>query len=146
MPKKKKKKKDFTKSGNTFLEHKNDFNRQNFIRNRTKCNRIKNKANRLHKINEGRTLNDEARNQPRKFWKKKIKSYRKQKSTTAENLNMEDLLEHFQNMYSGNSDTQTINDDIPLNETADPDLNSNISLEELKQAIVHQKINKKNKK
>lgn len=53
-------KKDFTKARNTFLKHKSDFNRQNFTKNRTIYNRIKNNAKRLHKINEGRKLNDEA--------------------------------------------------------------------------------------
>ena len=59
----------------------------------------------------------------------------------GENLNIEDLLEHFQSMYSGKIDTQTINDGIQINETTDPDLDSDISLEELKQATFHQKNN-----
>ena len=45
-------------------------NRQNFTRNRTKYDRIQDKAKRLHKINEGRKLNDEAQNQHWKFGQK----------------------------------------------------------------------------
>ena len=44
-------------------------------------------------------------------------------------------------MYSGKNDTQTIYDGIPINETTGPDLDSDISLEELKQATFHQKNN-----
>ena len=69
--------KDFAKARNVFLKTKNGANRQDFVRTRTKYNRIKTKAKKLFKIKEGQKLNDEAKKQPRKFGK--IKSLRKTK-------------------------------------------------------------------
>ena len=43
------------------------------------------------------------KNNRKKFWKK-IKSLRKNKNNKGENLNMDDLIEHFRNMLSGESD------------------------------------------
>ena len=86
-------------------------------------------------------MNDDAKRQPKKFWKK-IKSIRKNKTKTGENLNMEDLLQHFQTVYSNveNGDTQAETQNILFTKNMrDPDLDSNISLEELKRSVFHKK-------
>ena len=112
------------------MKHKNDLNRQNFVRCRTKYNRIKSKAKQRHKISEGQKLNFEAKKQPRKFWRK-IKSLRKSKTSKDQKVQLEDLVEHFQNMYSNDGDRlPTEIDGVPLNGNIfDPDLDSDICLE-----------------
>ena len=46
-------------------------------------------------VAEDQKLNEDAKRQPKKIWKK-IKSIRKNKTKTCEHLKMEDLLQHFQ--------------------------------------------------
>ena len=87
-------KKDFAKARNLYMKQKDDINRQNFVKQRTKYNRIKTKAKQKFKIAECQKLNTEARKRPKKFWRK-IKSLRKNKSSKGQNLQVEDLLEHF---------------------------------------------------
>lgn len=57
---------------------------------------------------------------------------------------MEDLLQHFPTVYSNfeNDDTEAETHNIIFTEnTLDPDLDSDISLEELKRSVFHQKHN-----
>ena len=136
-------KRDFTKARNLHMKHKNDMNRQTFVKYRTKYNRIKSKAKQKYKIAEGQKLNIEARKQPRKCWRK-IKSLRKKKEAfKGQKLQMKDLLEHFQSTFSSNDDAlPTENNDPIINEASfDPELDCDISLDELKQATFHQKNN-----
>ena len=107
-----------------------------------KYNRIKSKAKQRHKISDGQKPNFEAKKQPRKFWRK-IKSLRESKTSKGQKLQLEDLAEHFQNMYSNEDDRLTTeNDDVPLHGNIfDPDPASDISLEEPKRATFHQKNN-----
>ena len=49
------------------MKHKNDLNRRSFVSCRTKFNKLECKAKKKHKFSEGKTLNFEARKQPRKF-------------------------------------------------------------------------------
>ena len=88
-------------------------------------------------------MNTEARKQPKKVWQK-IKSLRKNKSSKGQNLQVEDLLEHFKTTFSYNDDSlPTESNDPTVNEAAyDPDLDCEITLEELKVATFHQKNNK----
>lgn len=82
--------KSFVKVRNVFLKNKNDSNRRDFVKSRTKYNRIKRKAKKAHKIMEGQKLNDYAKKQPKNFWKR-IKSLRKNKNKKGENLKMDDF-------------------------------------------------------
>ena len=125
------------------MKQKNDINRQNFVKQRTKYNRIKTKAKQKNKITEGQNLNTEARKQPKKVWRK-IKSLRKNKSSKGQNLHVEDLLEHFKNTFCYNDDSlATESNDPTVNKAAyDPDLDCEITLEELKITTFHQKNNK----
>ena len=132
--------KDFARTRNSFLKHKNDATRQEFVRNRTKYNRIKTKAKKLYKRKEGQKLDDAAKKQPRKFWKK-IKSLQKSKKACGKNLKIDDLFEHFRNMFANDADSQSENY-TEENDILDPDLDLDISMEELKKAVFHQKNNK----
>ena len=131
--------KDFTRTRNNFLKNKNDETRHEFVRNRTTYNRIKAKAKKRHKAKEGQKLNEEAKRQPRKFWKK-IKSLQKSKKVCGKNLKIDDLFDHFRTMFA-NEDSQSENFENE-NDTFDPDLDLDISMEELKKALFHQKNNK----
>ena len=93
-------------------------------------------------LSEGQKVNFEAKKQHRKFLRKII-SLRKNKTSKGQTLQLEDLVEHFQNMYSNDSDSlPTENDDVPLNGIIFyPDLDSDVSLKELKRATFHQKNN-----
>lgn len=108
-------KREFTSARNLFNRDKNDQTRLNFTRARTRNNRVKKKAKQNHKIKEGRRINDLAKTEPRKFWKNVKKSYKK---TTAEadSSNVEDMHDHFENMFG----EQSHNDD-----NIEPELNQN---------------------
>lgn len=109
------------------------------MKRRTKYNRTKRKAVRKFKITEGQKLNDAALKHPRKFWKK-IKPYCKRKSRKGDNLNMKDMFNLFQSMFG--EDFPQDNIEIPLNQNIfDHELDADISLEELKSAVFHQKNN-----
>ena len=58
---------------------------------------------------------------------------------TYDNLKMEDLLQHFKKMFSGETNDSE-NQDNPQNDVSfDEDLDADISLEELRKAVFHQK-------
>ena len=65
----KKAKVDFSRKRNIYSKDINDINRQQFVKSRTKYNRIKYKAKRNYKTREGNKMNEIAAKQPRKFWK-----------------------------------------------------------------------------
>ena len=130
--------KEFASARNTFLKHKTDENRHNFVKYRTKYNRVKTKARKIYKINEGKKLSELSKRQPKKFWKK-IKSFRKDNNNNNGNLKIEDLLQHFKSMFSDET-IDTDNNETPDNRlNFDDDLDAAITLEELKKAVFHQK-------
>ena len=47
---------DFARARNKFLKNKTDVNRHDFVKHRTKCNRVKSKAKQLYKNNEVKNL------------------------------------------------------------------------------------------
>ena len=130
--------KDFAKARNVFLKTKNDANRQEFVRTRTKYTRIKTKAKKLFKITEGQKLNDEAEKQPGKFWKKSLCEKLKRYAVKIWKLMIFfNILETFSNDDSQSENSENYEEE---NDTFDPDLDSDISLEELKNAVFHGQI------
>ena len=65
-------KRDFTTARNISTHDKNITSRVNFTRARTKYNRVKKKALKTFRLREGNRMNDMAKSELRKFWKKKI--------------------------------------------------------------------------
>lgn len=134
-------KREFKTARNFFNRNKTDQSRINFITARTKYNKIKQKALRNYKLKEGGRLNDLAKKEPRNFWKKIKKSYKKN-AINADSLTVEKLQEHFKNMFGEQPNNQ---------DNSQPDFDQNISCEELdmeftyaelRSAIFSQKNNK----
>ena len=67
-------------------------------------------------------------------------SLQKSKTVGGKNLKIDDLFDHFRTMFA-NEDSQSENFEDG-NDTFDPDLDLDISMEELKKALFHQKNNK----
>lgn len=137
---------EFKQARNAFLKNKNLDNRHRFVSARTKYNRIKNKAKRKHKVKEGQNLCNLAKSQPRKFWKS-IKSKYKRKSLQSESLTADSLLEHFQSVLGGNDDVDPGQGQPQPQPDATPnvshtEMDSEITLTELREAVFHQKNNK----
>ena len=61
-------KQEFKTARNIFARNKTNENRLSFVRTRTKYNRIRQKAKRLFKMNEGKRLGSIANSKPRQFW------------------------------------------------------------------------------
>ena len=136
---------DFKRKRNTYLKDKNAINRENFVQARTKYNKVKRNAKYKYKIQEGKNLCKKAKTQPKQFWKS-IKDKFKKKSNQSETLTANDLLNHFENVYGGNTNTRTQQQDQSLIDETEtilnPELDSEITNTELLNAIMHQKNNK----
>ena len=134
-------KRDFKTARNAFNRDKNITSRINFTRARTKYNRVKKKALKNFRLREGIRLNDMAKSEPRKFWKKLKRSYKK-KNMEAKNLNIQDLHDHFKNMFgempSEQNDTEP---DIHQNNMCE-ELDAEFTYAELQSAVFKQKNNK----
>ena len=76
-------------------------------------------------------MNDMAKSEPRKFWKKKYKkSYIKQ-NVKANNLNVQDLHDHFKNMFG----------ELPTEQRdSHPDVNQNNVCEELDAEFIYEEL------
>lgn len=98
-----KSKQEFKNARNTFLKHKSDVNRQNFIQMRTAYNRVKRRAKHKFKINEGKKMSHLAKTAPKAFWKHIKKKYEK-KSVQSDTLNIDECFEHFKNVYGGSTE------------------------------------------
>ena len=133
----------FKNARNTFNRNKNDENRRNFVRLRTKYNKVKQKARSTYKYNEGMKISRLANSNPRTFWKK-LKSFNKKKQPKPSNLSLDDLFIHFKNMF-GNDNQETDENDInnqAENVTQDEELDCNITEAELRSAVMSQNNNK----
>ena len=106
---------EFTNARNIFNRTKNDHTRLKFTGARTKYNRVKKKAQQHHRIVGGQRLNDLAKKNTRKFWKH-IRKTCKSKHTSATSLNIEQLCNHFKNMFGEQTEQNS----------TDPTLNANI--------------------
>ncbi len=90
---------------------------------------------------EKNNLTNLSKNKPREFWKTIKKQYLK-KDNSPNNLNTTALYEHFKQLYSDNR-SNTENSTRENNPSrSDPDLDKDISLEEVTIAIHEQKNNK----
>ena len=62
-------KRDFKLARNTYNRNRTDTNRIDFVKKRTKYNRVRKRAKQCFMLNEGQRLEKIAKSQPRKFWK-----------------------------------------------------------------------------
>ena len=127
------------------MKDKNAVNRQDFVTARTKYNEIKRVAKYKYKIQEGKNICKTAKTQPKKFWKS-IKDKFKTKTQPFRKFNSQDLLYHFENIYGGDANTPPQqHEQFRFDETEpiiNPELNSEITDNELRNTIFHQKNNK----
>ena len=98
-----------------------------------------------YKIQEGKNICKTAKTQPKKFWKS-IKDKFKTKPSHSESLTANDLLNHFENMYGRDANTPPQqHEQFRFDETEpiiNPELDSEKTDNELRNAIFHQKNNK----
>lgn len=127
------------------MKDKSSINRQNFVTARTKYNKVKRAAKYKYRIQKGKNICKTAKTQPKKFWKS-IKDKFKTKPSHSETLSASDLLNHFENIYGGDANTRPQqNEQFRFDETEpiiNPELDSEITNNELRKAIFHQKNNK----
>ena len=127
------------------MKDKNAVNRQNFVTARTKYNKIKRVAKYKYKIQEGKNICKTAKTQPKKFWKS-IKDKRKTKPSHSKSLTANDLLNHFENIYGGDANTPPQQHEqfrfVETEPIINPELDSEITDNELPNASFHQKNNK----
>ena len=131
---------EFTNARNIFNRTKNDHTRLKFTRARTKYNRVKKKAQQHHRIVEGQRLNDLAKKNTRKFWKH-IRKTCKSKHTSATSLNIEQLCDHFKNMFGEQTEQNSTDPTLNVNIT-DDELDCEITITELRSAVFSQNNNK----
>jgi hypothetical protein len=104
-------KKKFKSARNIFNRTKTDENRINFIRARTKYNNTKKKARKKYRMREGQNLDRLAKTEPKAFWKTIKNSYVK-KNQSPENLSIENLYDHFKEIFGTELNTETNTEDI----------------------------------
>ena len=151
-------KKEFKQARNSFLRHKSVINRQRFIAMRTKYNRIKCKAKQKYKIKEGLNICDMAKKQPKKFWKTLRKKF-KTKSRESETLTADELMNHFKTVFGNDNEILKPHPPAPTSPqqappasqqpqstsqpdptpTIHPQLDTEITENELRDAVFHQK-------
>ena len=134
-------KQDFKVARNAFIRNKTDANRNVFTKCRTKYNRLKYKAKRAYKIREGKRLSSLARNQPRYFWKELNKYSKNNKSLDTQNIDIEDLFTHFRDLLQTNDETYPTQQTYH-NQNVDQELDAEFTVNEIKNAVFHQKNNK----
>ena len=129
-------KQEFKTARNIFSRNKTNENRLCFVRTRTKYNRIRQKAKRRFKMNEGKRLGSIANSKPRQFWKSLKQCYNKSQNN-LNTIKMEDLYEHFNTLLSQNTDEIVYNQDFQIIE--DIDLDCEITEHEVRKAVFKQK-------
>lgn len=128
-------KKEFKTARNIFARNKTNENRLSFVRTLTKYNRIRQRAKRLFKMNEGKRLGSIANSKPRQFWKSLKQCYNKSQNN-MNNIKMNDLYEHFNTLLSQDSDVIVDNQDFQIIE--DIDLDCEITEYEVRKAVFKQ--------
>lgn len=136
---------EFTRVRNMFNRNKNDENRRKFTRSRTKYNHVKYRAQKKYKLSEGKRLNDLARKDSKKFWKNIKKTYKKA-GPSSDSLNIDQLHEHFQNMFGDHTELNQNNEhqtEPNLQSNAfNEDFDADFTLTELSRAVYSQNNNK----
>ena len=131
-----------------FNKAKNDFNRNkanaqlrsDYITSKLNYNKIKkvNKYKFLQKEKEN--LSRLSKTNPKLFWQRIKQQYSKEESR-SDNVNISEMYDHFTNLFSTEN---TTNDDTTFNNTVlhDEELEKDIAMTELREAIFSQKNNK----
>ena len=81
-----------------------------------------------------------AKSKPKQFWKK-IKHQYKTNTNFAQNLDISDLHSHFEKLYDDQTET-ILNNETPIPDVFDENLDMEISFQELKKAVFSQNNNK----
>ena len=136
---------DFKTARNAFNRSKTEESRLEFIRKRTRFNRVRWKAKHKFKQREGQRISKLAKSDPKHFWKS-IKSLYKKKHESADSLSVDDLYNHFSTMfgetYDGNTQNQNSENDFPSLNIVD-EFDVDFTESEIREAIFSQK-DKKN--
>ncbi|MES9880358.1 MAG: reverse transcriptase family protein [Sedimenticola sp.] len=128
---------DFKRARNTFVKHMSDDNRKLFVKTRTIYTRTKRKAKQRYKLREGERLCNIANKQPKQFWKEIKKLYANKNTTPDDNIDVNDLYDHFKTLFGerGNTNFQP---QTAQTENLDADLDTDITEPELRTAVFSQ--------
>jgi hypothetical protein len=133
-------KREFKTARNLFNRSRDNESRCNFVRCRTRYNKIKRRAKYNFRVREGKKINDLAKKEPRKFWKK-IKKSVKKISPQADTLTTDNLYDHFKTLFGeshlNNNDQPDFSQNILCH-----DLDKDFSESEIRSAVFSQNNNK----
>lgn len=130
----------FKHARNKFVKFKNDENRRDFINAKTHFNRIKRREKNKFKSKQKVNLTKMAKEKPRQFWNKVKTQYTKHRSV-AENLNINDIYTHFENLY-GSDYQHADNNTFDRDTIGDDFLDKEISYDEVRRVVFQQNNNK----
>jgi hypothetical protein len=129
-------KREFIENRNNFVKNKNSENRNLFSKSRTKYNRIRKQAKFNYRVKEGKKLESIANTQPRKFWKS-LKHCYKNPKIKNDNIGIEELYNHFNNLLSDTPDIDITENQHPQY-IQDDDLDDVITEQEVHRAVYKQ--------
>lgn len=108
-------KREFNRMKHIFAHDNSQQNRVNFVKCRTKYNKVKRKAKQQYKRNEGKKLSDMAKSNPKAFWKR-LKKYSANNKMNSENLTANDFAQHFTEVFGGEQNLNNRNVDLDFNQ------------------------------
>ena len=110
-------KRKFNGAKRLFSHNRSEQNRTNFIKCKTKFNKIKRKAKAKFKRYEGLKISKLAKSNPKSFWKKINKFVRKNKSE-SDSLSAGNFFDHFSEIFGNDENQQNgnINSDFEFQE------------------------------
>ena len=103
--------------------------------------KIRKNAKYKHKVNEGKKLNQIAKTQPGKFWISLKRCYNT-KAKSESSIEINELFQHFSTLLGENVENINNNNNQQFADISDRQLDAEISLEEIRKAVFHQKKSK----
>lgn len=132
------KRKQFKQVRNTFVRDKSETNRRNFVKARSAYNKTKQQAKLKFKRQEGERINNLAKTDSKGFWKH-IKQSIGSSKVNADDLKLEDLLHHFQNLFGQDDNQEPVTDEnLPQSDLYPEFFDTEITEDELRSAVFSQ--------
>lgn len=127
----------YNRARNLFLRNKTQENKQLFLNRKRAYIAMKRKHKRRYKKREGTRVNNLAKSNPKAFWKNVNKQY-KSNTLNSDSLNINNMYEHFKELFCFQEVTTTGNMENNLNQIHDADLDKEFTESELRQAVFSQ--------
>ena len=128
-------KQDFINATRSYKQNKSHENKTNFVRCRSKLNKVKRRAKATYQFEQGQRVSKLAKENPKQFWKS-IKKGNKSRAPVSDKLSTDDFFEHFSEMYKS-ADDINISDSNASNENINiiNDLDLEITPDEVMKVI-----------